>query len=270
MLVGFFSTVDDKMPTMTNMYSLIKQNPGMGYRPNPNKETTLIKYSTYDNKTYKDKVDDLLNFLTENNYTDKIDDSTYAPSKIVKDAAGNDTFNMEDFGEGFQKECGIVNGSIYDSFGYKEGKPCVLLKINRVFYWNPQPFDVAEINKTQDDTFGHEALKALGDRQSSDHIGVSCEGENDGDVDNLGEVKFFPKLGFAFKYYPYENAKDYRAPLVFAKFSNIEPGAIVQVWCKLWVRNIKHHKNDKAGSVHFEVLVDKPRPERPESTTTSA
>jgi len=29
-----------------------------------------------------------------------------------------------------------------------------------------------------------------------------------------------------------------------------------QIWCKLWVSNIKHHKNDKAGSIHFELMAD--------------
>lgn len=53
------------------------------------------------------------------------------------------------------------------------------------------------------------------------------------------------------------NAKGYQSPLVFVRFKNIKYGALIQVWCKLWANNIKHHKNDKAGSVHFELLVDK-------------
>lgn len=58
-------------------------------------------------------------------------------------------------------------------------------------------------------------------------------------------------------YYPYMNVKGYKSPLVFVKFAEVKHGALIQVWCKLWAYNIKHHKNDKAGSVHFELLVDK-------------
>jgi sodium/potassium-transporting ATPase subunit beta len=93
-----------------------------------------------------------------------------------------------------------------------------------------------------------------------DYIGVSCEGENDGDVDNLGTPAFYPQNGFPFSFYPYRNDPMYRAPIVFVKFPNVKHGVIIQIWCKLWVKNIKHHKNDKAGSVHFELLVDQKEP----------
>lgn len=53
------------------------------------------------------------------------------------------------------------------------------------------------------------------------------------------------------------NTKGYQSPLVFVRFNKIKYGSLIQVWCKLWAYNIKHHKNDKAGSVHFELLVDR-------------
>ena len=30
----------------------------------------------------------------------------------------------------------------------------------------------------------------------------------------------------------------------------------VQVTCKVWVQGITHNRNDKAGSIHFELMVD--------------
>ena len=81
--------------------------------------------------------------------------------------------------------------------------------------------------------------------------------QNEADRDNLGHVDFYPTLGFPFNYYPYTNTDNYKAPLVFAKFTNVKQGVLVQVWCKLWAQNIMHHKNDKAGSIHFELFVDK-------------
>jgi len=79
--------------------------------------------------------------------------------------------------------------------------------------------------------------------------------QNPGDKDNILGTSYYPALGYSFAYFPYYNTKGYVAPLVFVQL-NVRPGALVQVWCKLWVSNIKHHKNDKAGSTHFELLVD--------------
>jgi len=115
---------------------------------------------------------------------------------------------------------------------------------------------VAFDNESLSTDFGQEAEKALGDRLTFTDIGVSCEGENDADVDNMGEVEFIPPTGYEFRYFPYMNTPGYRAPLVFAKFSGAKKGVIMQLWCKMWSKNIKHHRNDKAGSVRFEVLID--------------
>jgi sodium/potassium-transporting ATPase subunit beta len=254
MLVGFFSTVDDRAPTMTNMYSLIKQNPGMGYRPMPDKETTLIKFNSSDSQSYGDYVLDILAFLRENDYLDS-QNSTANVSKT--DGDGKDAFVLT---PEMNQHCPINKNAqmINESFGYNDGQPCVLLKINRVYNFEPEALD----NTTE---HGKEGIEALGDSFSTDHIGISCEGENDGDIDNMGEVEFWPKLGYPFSYYPYTNAKKYRAPLVFAKFTNARKGVVMQIWCKIWAQNIMHHKNDKAGSVHFELMIDAP----PTPTPTS-
>jgi len=82
-----------------------------------------------------------------------------------------------------------------------------------------------------------------------------CSVQNDGDKDNIINTTYYPDLGYSYAYFPYYNTKGYLAPLVFVQFE-VRRGALIQVWCKLWVSNIKHHKNDKAGSTHFELLVD--------------
>jgi len=252
MLVGFFSTLDDRSPTMTHMYSLIKQNPGMGYRPMIETESTLIHFNSTKVDTYKDQVKNMLDYLRENKYIDakNLPDETYS-----QDSDGKPLYNFTFYDTA---GCGIDKDNPDNSFGYKDGTPCVLLKLNRVFDWTPRPFDDEESMESE---VGKEAKAALGDRMTNTSIGVSCEGENDGDVDNLGRVEFYPNEGFPFQYYPYRNALHYRAPLVFAKFPKVQPGVVIQVWCKLWERKIKHHKNDKGGSVHFELLVDKKRDE---------
>lgn len=248
MLVGFFATLDERTPTMQKMYSLIKQNPGMGFRPMPKADSTLIKYNASNQTTFHEDIDNILKYLRVEKYLDE----NNRPANVTVDGDNKPVFDiMEAFRDG---ECPYNPDSPYESFGYKDAKPCVLLKVNRVYDWAPENFD----NETLFDTdFGKEYLKLSdGVAPTSDNIAVTCEGENDGDIDNLGKPSFHPSTGFSFQYYPYTNAQLYRAPIVFAKFPNVKHGVVIQVWCKLWVKNIKHHKNDKAGSVHFELQVD--------------
>ncbi|ESO07774.1 hypothetical protein HELRODRAFT_76092 [Helobdella robusta] len=246
MLIGFFATLDERAPTQQRMYSLIKGNPGMGFRPMPNVESTLIKFSKEDNNTYQPYINNLNNFL-----------------KVYK--AQN--FSLEDCPKDFQKDLTIcqVNMSMFgpctedNNYGYDEGLPCVLLKINRVYDWLPKPFSANETGLTGDEKNRFEQFISPIRKNiplSSNHITVSCEGENEADEDNIINVEFYPPSGFPYRFYPYMNQPGYLSPIVFARF-NVTQGALVQVWCKLWAKNIKHHKNDKAGSTHFELFVDK-------------
>lgn len=240
MLVGFFATLDEKTPTQKKMYSLIKGNPGMGFRPMPNIEMTLIKVNEKDLN-----VQSIESVMKEYR--------TFQNGTVVNCTAG------ERAGEEEVCEVPLDNFgpcTLENNYGYDNGTPCVLLKLNRVFDWTPQAFSndsegSEEIKKRHED-----AVKALGDRISNDHVGISCEGENDADLDTLGRVEFYPEKGFPFNYYPYKNQLGYRSPLVFARFPELKKGILIQVWCKLWAANIKHHKNDKAGSAHFEILFD--------------
>jgi sodium/potassium-transporting ATPase subunit beta len=241
MLAGLFSTIDPKAPTQQNMYSLIKANPGMGFRPRVIEESTLIRYDSMKNETFLEHIRDIKKVLDEytiENGTNVVDcDNSERASEQVC------LFDMNKLGS----ECTEENG-----YGYNDGKPCILLKINKVYNFMPTAFE----NKT-DDEHEQKARAILGDRFKENHIGISCEGENPADVDNLGPPQYYPQQGLSFDFFPYLNQENYKAPLVFVQFPEVTKGPVIQVWCKLWAKNIKHHKNDKAGSVHFELLVDK-------------
>jgi len=246
MMVGFFTTLDNEAPTQQGMYSLIKGNPGMGFRPMANIESTLIKFKTGNKKSYEKHIESieslLQNYKVEED-SNVIDCDTETPIEKRKQVCNFDlTTSLGDV-------CTREN-----DYGYKNGTPCVLLKVNKVYGWKPEAFD----NETLADPDNEHAVEAkakLGQRLNSEYIGITCEGENEGDADNIYGAQYFPKSGFSFKYYPYLNYPNYMPPLVFVQL-DVRKGALIQVWCKLWAKNIKHHKNDKAGSTHFEVLVD--------------
>lgn len=243
MLVGFFSTIDNEAPKQQGMYSLIKSNPGMGFRPMPNSESTLIRFKTGDEKSYKKLVKNLketLELYKSDGQDNVVDCDNSVPDPVKKEVCD---FDLANLGSACTEE---------NDYGYKNGTPCVLLKVNKVYGWQPIPFD----NETaSNDEHAKIAKEKLGARLDPEYIGITCEGENEGDADNLFKTSYFPEKGFSFKYFPYLNYKNYMPPLVFVQL-NVRKGALIQVWCKLWAKNIKHHKNDKAGSSHFEVLVD--------------
>lgn len=116
-------------------------------------------------------------------------------------------------------------------------------------------------------------------------VWISCEGENPADIENIGQIEYYPRQGFPGYYYPYENSEGYLSPLVaihFTKptrtcstFRRIEiidsetfslktnvlyvsllGGIIINVECKAWAHNIKHDRKERAGSVHFELMID--------------
>jgi sodium/potassium-transporting ATPase subunit beta len=246
MLVGFFSTVDSNEPTQQGMYSLIKGNPGMGFRPMPNVESTLIRFTVGKRDTYQKHIDSINELLKL--YKSKEEASNVVDCKVTDPDLNRKEvckFDMSDLGP---------NCTAENDFGYKNGTPCVLLKVNKVFGWVPKPFDnesLADVN----DHHAQDAKAKLGPRINSDDIGITCEGENEGDADNVYKVTYFPGTGFSKRFFPYKNFQNYMPPLVAVQL-NVRKGALIQVWCKLWAKNIKHHKNDKAGSTHFELLVD--------------
>jgi len=243
-LMIFFQTMETTRPKQTGMDSLIKGNPGMAFRPMPKVSSTLIKFKQGEPDTYRKYVDNIKILLHkykkeyeefgEDAYQDcdagTRDEDSDLPCKV----------NLDNL----QAECNEGN-----QFGYDDGEPCVLMKLNKVFGWEPEMYTIGNDSNIPDEL----AENYAGYNQEG--VAVTCIGENYGDVDNLGDVKFTPEVGFSKVYFPFTGQRGYQAPLVFLKMENIKPGVIVQVYCKAWAKNIYHHKNDKAGSMRFEVMV---------------
>lgn len=116
--------------------------------------------------------------------------------------------DVDNFGE-----CGRNN-----SYGYKSNSPCIFLKLNRIYGWEPEYY-----NDTKE--LPEEMPKGLKDHiasldvKSRNQVWVSCQGEDGSDKEILGEVEYFPTRGFPSYFYPYLNVKNYVSPLVAVKFS---------------------------------------------------
>ena len=115
------------------------------------------------------------------------------------------------------------------NYGYDEGKPCIFLKLNKIYNWIPEYYnkknDVDELSGMPAKLKQHiRDRSALG--QEMNVVWVSCEGENPADIENLGTGISYYSLnneqGFFGNYFPFLSKKGYLQPLVAVQFTSVK------------------------------------------------
>lgn len=242
MLAIFYQTVDESKPKLTGTDSLLKANPGMGFQPMPDVEYTLVRFRK-DPKTYHDIVESIKKVLKTYKEEKKGVPCGYDTERPTgKSCAVNYTALTEECNEG-------------NSFGYADEQPCVLMRLNRIFNWEPQPYTAETIkNAEMSDVMKKNIINNNTD--NAKRIWIDCHGENPADKDNLGEIRYYPTQGFPHYYYPFTNQEDYSSPLVFVKFMKPADNIALMVECRALAPNIHYDRAEKEGGVHFELLSD--------------
>jgi len=127
--------------------------------------------------------------------------------------------------------------TLENNYGYEEGSPCILLKLNKIFEWVPKPFadakflDGGEYDDGVERENVPEALKqrvarmeTSARKEDKEQVGrivwVHCEGENPADKEAIGKVSYYPSQGWPDFYFPFKNQDFYLQPFVFAHFEN--------------------------------------------------
>jgi sodium/potassium-transporting ATPase subunit beta len=269
MLLVFFTTLEENSPKWKVDYSIIGTNPGLGYRPMPPHdyiESTLIwfKLGGKDSewKAWSDRVQDFLELYDKKHKAESRaietckDDQEFANDEKYCD------FDISLLGDWCTKE---------NNFGYKHGKPCVLIKLNKIYDWKPilyttagdfpedlnrtLPKDVLERLDTSSKAYSEGSGK-VGENKDMFNVWLTCEGENPADKENIGQITYFPGPYFKSFYYPYQNAPGYLQPLVAVQFHGPENGVLINIECRAYAKNIEHDRSERIGSVHFELLMD--------------
>lgn len=258
MLLIFNQTLKDDQPKWHgNDGGIIGDNPGLGYRPKPPNdkiESTLLFFrhgGTGNWKSWKQRLDDYLE-----------------PYQKISATKNNDLVdcNFDDLKPGEGQYCKVAANDLFvdqcqnaTNYGYEAGAPCILLKLNRIYGWNPKPYknvtDLPEKAPTSLKTQITELTTAK-PKMMGQMVWLSCEGENPADKENIGDVAYYPYPGFPSYHYPYTNQPDYLSPAVFAHLKNPKRGVLISIECKAWADNIEHDPKDRTGSVHFEVMID--------------
>lgn len=233
----FYTTVDDAFPKLQGTDSLLKGSPGLGYRPRPNFESTLIRFNKRD-ASINPYVNNIKEFLSHYNTTKY--DSKYENCESI---SGERQTNKD-------KPClfdplALNAPCLSESdYGYKNGTPCVILKLNKIYNWLPKPYTNESVPAEAKENW------------DPGHITVKCHGERHSDKENIGPVNYYPKHGFPIKYFPFLSQDGYHAPIVVVQFMKPTRGFLVMVECKAYAENIKIKKSERLGLVHFELLVD--------------
>jgi len=248
----FYQTLDYSLPTYTpgEGGGSILSNPALGYRPlSPVVESTLIWVDRNNTKTIKHWIKNLDDLAEP--YQNKTKGAKYiacdASTKLKKDEVCD--FRLESF----SKRCSIGN------WGYREGKPCVLLKLNRMINWVPEVYtQLADLPEDMPSKLQGEikALTAANGGVMPEKIWLSCEGKYAPDRDALRDYTLSPSPGFDKFYYPYTNTKGYLAPLVAIELQNPMLNLVINIECKAWAKNIQHDRGFRFGLIDFEVIVD--------------
>jgi len=283
MLNIFFITIPTEHPKWMLKESIIGINPGLGVKPANQDQRIdsgmfILAYegkaltSTEPTKTKKREMGEgdknidyayrLQKFIDKGNYENKTELNPlcepnvywHLQPKALKSPQGPQpcVFDLADLGEcrpDAKNHFGYVKQS-----GYPE--PCMILKFNRIFNWEPKPITVEDLKV---DPYIHmpKELKNNIEANQTSHVWVECHGRNPADKELLKDkIDYYPEnQGINFKYFPYRgNKMNYHTPLVAIKIRSNKAmeGRLMHIQCKAWFKGVKHNKKEKMGMVQFE------------------
>lgn len=262
MLLVFYQTLDDNKPKWQQDEGLIGSNPGLGFRPMPpesNVESTLIWFKSSDSNNIKYWTDEIDKFLETYKSPENMDETERKKLENRVDCGYDKTTDNPPPG----KVCKVDISSFGSctsgrKYNYGEAKPCIFLKLNKIFNWQPILYNTTGENdlpvKMPKDL--KDAIRTTKQASKLNTVWISCEGENPADIENIGPIQYFPNRGFPGYFFPFQNQLGYMPPIVALHFERPKPGVLINIECKAWAKNIIHDRTERRGSVHFELMVD--------------
>nr|KAF6315797.1 ATPase Na+/K+ transporting subunit beta 1 [Pipistrellus kuhlii] len=220
----------------------------------PQIQKTEISFHPSKAETYEPYVTNIMRFL------EKYRDAAQKDDMVFEDC-GNVPSDYKDRGAfdsdpGQRKVCrfkvewlGNCSGINDESYGYKDGKPCVFIKLNRILGFKPKPPK-------------NETLEGLPMLKYNPYVlPVQCTGKRDEDKDKVGNVEYFSLgnyPGFPLQYYPYYGKllqPKYLQPLLAVQFTNLTMDTEVRVECKAYGENIGYSEKDRFMG-RFDVKIE--------------
>jgi len=291
----FFLTVPEAHPRWTQDASIIGSNPGVGIRPGSTDDRIdssmfVFEVGSTDNETTNadgegDKNIDYAiraqKFLAQYRNTTNLvncEDNKRPDGQDGKTCIFDPEVELgscADYPYGYV----LPKASLGAQSGYNPGfvKPCLFLKLNKIFGWEPTPITCANEKCTnlEDEKYDKmseglkQRIKANDDLNDKDYVYIDCFGRYAADKEALSITYFPENQGLPSAFFPYTGG-NYHAPLVAIQVDLGHNGAtcskdrsrpylasscgqLVHIECRAWFDGVEHSTKDKAGLVQFEV-----------------
>lgn len=236
--------IDRDRPSLTGPSSALGFNPGLSIVPRPDLYSSLIRTTSRSIEVYEGFTSELMAFLDPyQRFADRVE--------MMQCAKDDGSYRFDR-----TRPCAFDLNSAWpcnmDSvFGYDGESPCILLKMNKVYGWLPDPVEGAT------------------------GVVVRCEGVTKDDHFNLGRIRYYdlehhytakgwealiegkPDNGtFHADFFPYVNQRWYLQPIVWVVFREMQRDSYTRVQCYLIAKNIHVDLKSGEGSIRFELLVE--------------
>uniref|UniRef100_A0A915EMC1 Sodium/potassium-transporting ATPase subunit beta n=1 Tax=Ditylenchus dipsaci TaxID=166011 RepID=A0A915EMC1_9BILA len=250
-LAIFLKTIDPSLPRYYGKGTIIGANPGVGYQPwlKEDPESTLVRFNIQDNSSYTKYVDAMENYVQKysNINRTRACTGTESNSEVVQDGKLTDeTKEACRFDLGIFKRQGC---SKENDFGYKDGKPCIIVSLNRLIGWTPVDYADGEVPKE------------VQGRYKKGSIAFRCDGIYDPDKEIVGPIVYIPNEGIDGRFYPYAVMDNYHQPIAMVKFNGLPKNRVVMVECRAYAKNIEQETESRLGMVTFELELQDVTPE---------
>ncbi|XP_028994953.1 sodium/potassium-transporting ATPase subunit beta-1b isoform X2 [Betta splendens] len=215
--------------------------PGLSHTPKS--EKAEVTFNLNDVETYLPYAKAMRDFLS--NY-----DEDKQKDQMKYEDCGDDPADYKNRGDlesdvGVRKACrfnrrllGPCSGIEDREFGYKEGKPCLIVKLNRIVNFRPKP-------PSSNESIPEDAQPKV----QPNLIPLYCTNKKEEDAGKIGEIKYYGiGGGFPLQYYPYYGKllhDHYLQPLVALQFTNLTMNTELRIECKVFGDNIGYSEKDR-------------------------
>ncbi|XP_058478824.1 sodium/potassium-transporting ATPase subunit beta-233-like [Solea solea] len=240
----FIGTIQALLLTISNYKPTWQDRvapPGLSHTPRS--EKSEMAFDPRDPETYLAYTKALKNFMA------KYDEEGQKDQMKFEDC-GEQPAEYKNRGDlemdvGVRKACrfsrsllGPCSGLEDTEYGFKEGKPCVIVKLNRIVNFRPRaPSTNASIPE--------EAQPKV----QPNLIPIYCTNKREEDAGKIGEIKYYGiGEGFPLQYYPYYGKllhPQYLQPLVALQFTNLTRNMDLRIECKVFGDNIDYSEKDR-------------------------
>ncbi|XP_064166369.1 sodium/potassium-transporting ATPase subunit beta-1a [Anguilla rostrata] len=252
----FVGTIQALLLTLSN-YKPTHQDrvapPGLSHTPCP--EKAEITFNKHELETYMKYTKGMKEFL-------EIYDETAQLDQLKYEDCGENPGGYKNRGDlesdiGVRKACRFKRSWLQDcsglvdrTFGFKDGKPCVIVKLNRIVNFRPKP-------PISNESIPEDAQAKV----RPNVIPIYCTNKKEEDAGKLQEVKYFGiGDGFPLQYYPYYGKllhPQYLQPLVAIQFTNLTMNTELRIECRIYGENIGYSEKDRyQGRFDIKITVN--------------